>query len=203
MIKDYENKIGSTISSTEQSESKIKLGRTTKKNLDAQLSRLLSSAPSSPKLQTVTPEIQKTIDKCARRSKSCLEGSKVRCTITSERLAQLRKTVENAVKEHRIFSIKELHFVFGVQPINLHQQIAIFTPPSSAMKSGIPNVDTVSRSQVDSKLIKVKKISLPVPIKPVVFSLTFDEAKSSSKLRKRKERQESVSSTKQDRKVIR
>ncbi|XP_019759760.1 protein FAM13A [Dendroctonus ponderosae] len=71
------------------------------------------------------------------------------------------------------------------------------------MKSGIPNVDTVSRSQVDSKLIKVKKISLPVPIKPVVFSLTFDEAKSSSKLRKRKERQESVSSTKQDRKVIR
>ncbi|KAH1013676.1 hypothetical protein HUJ04_002640 [Dendroctonus ponderosae] len=106
MIKDYENKIGSTISSTEQSESKIKLGRTTKKNLDAQLSRLLSSAPSSPKLQTVTPEIQKTIDKCARRSKSCLEGSKVRCTITSERLAQLRKTVENAVKEHRIFSIK-------------------------------------------------------------------------------------------------
>lgn len=77
-----------------------------KKSLDVKVSRLLASAPSSPKLQTVTSEIQETVEKCARRSKSCLEGSKVRCTITSERLAQLRKTVENAVKEHKVFTIK-------------------------------------------------------------------------------------------------
>lgn len=76
-------------------------------NLDQKVSRLLASAPSTPKLHTITPEVQQTIEKCtARRSKSCLDGSKVRCTITSERLAQLRKTVENAMKEHRIFSIK-------------------------------------------------------------------------------------------------
>ncbi|XP_066137848.1 tubulin glycylase 3A-like isoform X1 [Euwallacea fornicatus] len=76
------------------------------KALEAKVSRLLASAPSSPKLQAVTPEIQETIDKCARRSKSCLEGGKIRCTITSERLAQLKKNVENAVRDHRIFSIK-------------------------------------------------------------------------------------------------
>ncbi|XP_050309337.1 tubulin glycylase 3A-like isoform X2 [Anthonomus grandis grandis] len=74
--------------------------------IEQPVSRLVVSAPSSPKVKTVTPEIRETIEKCARRSKSCLEGSKIRCTITSERLAQLRKTVEGAVKEHKIFSIK-------------------------------------------------------------------------------------------------
>ncbi|XP_076269172.1 tubulin glycylase 3A-like isoform X2 [Rhynchophorus ferrugineus] len=71
------------------------------------VSRLLSSAPSSPKpQQTVTADIRETVEKCTRRSKTCIEGNKHKCTITSDRLAQLRKTVENAIKEHKIFSIK-------------------------------------------------------------------------------------------------
>ncbi|KAL1490565.1 hypothetical protein ABEB36_013236 [Hypothenemus hampei] len=80
----------------------------TSKSLETKMNRPPLSAPSSPKLQTVTPEIQETIEKCTKRSKSCLlEGSsKVRCTITSERLAQLKRTVDNALREHRVFSIK-------------------------------------------------------------------------------------------------
>ncbi|KAJ8979034.1 hypothetical protein NQ317_003137 [Molorchus minor] len=73
-----------------------------KKSID--VSSLVSSAPSSSKLRTVTSEIQKTIEDCSKRSTSV--ENKYRITITSERLAQLKKIVEDAIKNHKVFSIK-------------------------------------------------------------------------------------------------
>ncbi|XP_018580240.1 tubulin glycylase 3A-like [Anoplophora glabripennis] len=73
------------------------------KNLE--VTSLVSSAPSSSKIRTVTAEIQETINKCTKRSNSYIEN-KYKCTITSERLAQLRKIVENATRDHKVFSIK-------------------------------------------------------------------------------------------------
>ncbi|KAJ8954421.1 hypothetical protein NQ318_011096, partial [Aromia moschata] len=69
------------------------------------ISSLVSSAPSSSKIRTVTPEIQKTIEDCSKRSASSVEN-KYRITITSERLAQLKKIVEEAIKNHHVFTIK-------------------------------------------------------------------------------------------------
>lgn len=40
-----------------------------------------------------------------RRSNTSIEG-KYRCAVTSERLAQLRKMVETAIREHKVFTIK-------------------------------------------------------------------------------------------------
>ncbi|XP_060518271.1 tubulin glycylase 3A-like isoform X2 [Cylas formicarius] len=67
------------------------------------ISGLVSSAPATPKQTEPTPDVPQ--DRCARRSKTCLE-SKYRCAITSERLVQLRKTVESAAKDHKVFSIR-------------------------------------------------------------------------------------------------
>ncbi|XP_060518830.1 protein FAM13A [Cylas formicarius] len=62
----------------------------------------------------------------------------------------------------------------------------------------------VARIDYDHKICKVKKITLPVANKqPSVTTTTFDEFKASCKARKRKERQESISSLCQERKVIR
>ncbi|CAG9767549.1 unnamed protein product [Ceutorhynchus assimilis] len=77
-----------------------------KKKLDHKVSRLVASAPTSPKLALEPTENPQAIEKCPRRSKSCLDGSKIRAAISSERLAQLRKNVEGAMREHKIFSIK-------------------------------------------------------------------------------------------------
>lgn len=62
----------------------------------------------------------------------------------------------------------------------------------------------VAKIEYDHKICKVKKIYLPIGGgRAQVISSTFDEAKAISKARKRKERQESVSSLYQERKVIR
>lgn len=75
------------------------------------------------------------------------------------------------------------------------------------MKGSLPREDTpqkfVAKIEYDHKICKVKKIYLPIGSKAQVVSTTFDEAKAISKARKRKERQESVSSLYQERKVIR
>ncbi|XP_030761427.1 tubulin glycylase 3A-like isoform X2 [Sitophilus oryzae] len=97
--------LGGKDSKTEKNNEKEEKNKENELTME-KLNRLVSSAPSSPKLQTVTAEIQETVDRCTRRSKTCLESTKYKCTITSDRLAQLRKTVENATKEHRTFSIK-------------------------------------------------------------------------------------------------
>lgn len=86
----------------ENTEGKIN-EKTNQKNVD--VTSLVSSAPSSSKIRTVTAEIQETINKCTKRSNSYIEN-KYKCTITSERLAQLRKIVENATRDHKVFSIK-------------------------------------------------------------------------------------------------
>lgn len=65
------------------------------------VSPMAASAPSSPKKSTILESGSETI----KRSSSCVEN-KYKCTITSERLSRLRKIVETAVKEHKIFTIK-------------------------------------------------------------------------------------------------
>ncbi|RZC31981.1 tubulin glycylase 3A-like, partial [Asbolus verrucosus] len=65
------------------------------------VSPLVVSAPSSPK-HTIKSDTSSDVMK---RSNSCIEN-KYKCTITSERLTRLRKIVETAVKEHKVFTIK-------------------------------------------------------------------------------------------------
>ncbi|XP_068903412.1 tubulin glycylase 3A-like isoform X3 [Tenebrio molitor] len=65
------------------------------------VSPLVASAPSSPK-HTTAPDSSSEVMK---RSNSCIEN-KYKCTITSERLSRLRKIVETAVKDHKVFTIK-------------------------------------------------------------------------------------------------
>ncbi|KAJ8977546.1 hypothetical protein NQ317_012925 [Molorchus minor] len=61
-----------------------------------------------------------------------------------------------------------------------------------------------ARLDYETKIGKVKRIvSSSLAIKPSTIPTTYDEAKASCKARKRKERQESISSMCQDRKVIR
>lgn len=75
----------------------------TRRSID--VTPLISSAPSSSKVRTVPLDIQQTINNLSRRSNSCVE-SKYKCSITSERLSQLRKIVENATRDHRVYTIK-------------------------------------------------------------------------------------------------
>lgn len=49
---------------------------------------------------------QQLADNIFRTYSSSDTASKYKCTITSERLAQLKKIVEDAVKDHKIFTIK-------------------------------------------------------------------------------------------------
>ncbi|XP_076255625.1 protein FAM13A [Rhynchophorus ferrugineus] len=73
------------------------------------------------------------------------------------------------------------------------------------MKGSVPKEEPqkcVAKIEQEHKICKVKKISLPVWSKTQNQPNTFDEAKT-NKARKRKERQESVSSLCQERKVIR
>ncbi|KAJ8920803.1 hypothetical protein NQ315_004944 [Exocentrus adspersus] len=86
-------------------EENINKNKNNENGITINVTSLVSSAPSSSKVRTVTAEIQETINKCTRRSTSCIEN-KYKCTITSERLAQLRKLVENATRDHKVFSIK-------------------------------------------------------------------------------------------------
>ncbi|KYB27443.1 Tubulin glycylase 3A-like Protein [Tribolium castaneum] len=72
-----------------------------KLNQAIMVSPLVASAPSSPK-HGIAPE---TSAEGMKRSNSCIEN-KYKCTITSERLSRLRKIVETAVKEHKVFTIK-------------------------------------------------------------------------------------------------
>lgn len=52
-----------------------------------------------------TIKVQQIVNNCMRRSTTSLDG-KAKCTVTSERLAQLRKTVETAIREHKTFTIR-------------------------------------------------------------------------------------------------
>ncbi|XP_050307394.1 protein FAM13A [Anthonomus grandis grandis] len=74
------------------------------------------------------------------------------------------------------------------------------------MKSCVLNEEEpqkfVAKIKYDHRICKVKKISLPAGTK-ASSQPSFDEAKASCKARKRKERQESLSSQDQDRKLIR
>ncbi|CAH0556926.1 unnamed protein product [Brassicogethes aeneus] len=63
-----------------------------------------TSAPASAKPQP-PQENQQNLETCSKRSNSCLEN-KYKLTITSERLQQLKKIVDTAIREHRVFSIK-------------------------------------------------------------------------------------------------
>lgn len=69
------------------------------------------SAPSSTKNYAVTPEIQQTIILCANKKSNSFVENKYRCTITSDRLAQLKKTVDVAVRDHKVFSIKGKDYI--------------------------------------------------------------------------------------------
>ncbi|XP_066258257.1 protein FAM13A [Euwallacea similis] len=75
------------------------------------------------------------------------------------------------------------------------------------MKSGNPKEDApqkvVVRVQYEPRISKTKKVLLPITNKQQAGLCNYEEAKASCKLRKRKERQESVSSISQERKVIR
>lgn len=62
------------------------------------------AADSTAIKYAITPQIQQTVENL-RRSTTSLEG-KFKCTITSERLTQLKKVVENSIREHKIFTIK-------------------------------------------------------------------------------------------------
>ncbi|XP_018320480.1 tubulin glycylase 3A-like [Agrilus planipennis] len=53
---------------------------------------------------SITPEIQEIIDKCMQNKKP--EENKNKLVITSEKLTELRKNVENAIKERKTFTIK-------------------------------------------------------------------------------------------------
>lgn len=64
------------------------------------------SAPSSTKIYAVTPEIQQTISLCANKKSNSFVENRYKCTITSDRLAQLKKIVDTAVKDHKVFTIK-------------------------------------------------------------------------------------------------
>ncbi|XP_044752712.1 tubulin glycylase 3A-like isoform X2 [Coccinella septempunctata] len=64
----------------------------------------VSSAPPVPS-RAVTSDIQLTIHNCINRSNSCV-GSKYKGVITSERLGQLKKMVENAATNGKIFTIR-------------------------------------------------------------------------------------------------
>ncbi|KAK9888860.1 hypothetical protein WA026_001081 [Henosepilachna vigintioctopunctata] len=64
----------------------------------------ITSAPPAP-CRTVTSDIQLTINNCIKRSNSCVE-SKYKGVISSERLTQLKRTVENASAAGKIFSIR-------------------------------------------------------------------------------------------------
>lgn len=64
---------------------------------------LIASAPLN--CRTVTSDIQLTINNCVKRSNSCIEN-KYKCVITSERLNQLRKIVENAVNQQKVFTVR-------------------------------------------------------------------------------------------------
>ncbi|KAI4466490.1 hypothetical protein MML48_3g00012991 [Holotrichia oblita] len=54
----------------------------------------------------VNATAQQLADNIFRTNSSLDTASKYKCTITSERLAQLKKVVEDAVKDHKIFTIK-------------------------------------------------------------------------------------------------
>lgn len=71
----------------------------------------VSSAPSSSKVYAVTPEIQQTITLCCNRKSNSFVENKYKCTITSERLAQLKKLVDTAVKDHKVFTIKGQYLI--------------------------------------------------------------------------------------------
>lgn len=64
------------------------------------------SAPSGTKIYAVTPEIQQTISLCSNRKSNSFVENKYKCTITSERLGQLKKIVDAAVRDHKVFTIK-------------------------------------------------------------------------------------------------
>lgn len=64
------------------------------------------SAPSSTKTYAVTPEIQQTITLCCNKKANSFVENKYKCAITSERLGQLKKIVDGAVRDHKVFTIK-------------------------------------------------------------------------------------------------
>ncbi|VEN43993.1 unnamed protein product [Callosobruchus maculatus] len=71
---------------------------------------VVSSAPNT-KASTVTPDIQQIVHDCTKKSNSFVEN-KYKITITSERLLQLRRLVECATKDHKVFTIRA-----GVWPV--------------------------------------------------------------------------------------
>ncbi|XP_074031079.1 tubulin glycylase 3A isoform X1 [Leptinotarsa decemlineata] len=78
---------------------------TTEENKQTNSTSQVNSAPSTSKLHTVTPEIQRTVNSCTKRSNSSTEN-RYKCAITSERLTQLRKLTETATRDHKVFTIK-------------------------------------------------------------------------------------------------
>lgn len=68
----------------------------------------------------VTSQVQQIVNNCMRRSTTSLDG-KTKVTVTSERLAQLRKIVETAIKEHKTFTVRgnivKCDFIYSVAPI--------------------------------------------------------------------------------------
>lgn len=67
------------------------------------------SAPSSTKIHAVTAEIQQTITLCYNKKANSFVENKYKCTINSERLMQLKKIVDAAVRDHKVFTIKGLY----------------------------------------------------------------------------------------------
>lgn len=81
--------------------------------LDSQFTKSDQSFTSASVNSDVTSQNQSVTNESiinnpnVRRSTTSLEDiRKYKCTITSDRLAQLKKNVENAVKEHKTFTIK-------------------------------------------------------------------------------------------------
>lgn len=85
---------------------------TTIKNEDKNSKVLVNSAS--------TTCLNATLDSCVkvegvRRSNTSIEGH-FRCAVTSERLNQLKKIVETAVREHKTFTIKG-NFIFHLKTL--------------------------------------------------------------------------------------
>lgn len=72
-----------------------------------QLANPLSVSPLTSKRSShdINATAQQLADNIFRTTSST-DTSRYKCTITSDRLAQLKKIVEDAVKEHRVFTIK-------------------------------------------------------------------------------------------------
>lgn len=73
--------------------------------MGTRITPLVATSCDSSTHNIVSTEVQQIVNTCLRRSTTSLDG-KVKCAVSSDRLTQLRKIVETAIREHKTFTIK-------------------------------------------------------------------------------------------------